>query len=689
MNFRSSGMVKQAAKELSSLIRSADPDTRKMEDLLREMPALSNGKVSNNGVDAGSRFGIDHIGIWKKVSDNNRTCYVRDIQFQYDWQNWAPVHNIYPKSDKKRVVLLGESVARGYLYDPAYNPAKELKGLFDASFEMQETEIVDLARIAINMKEILDVLKVCHELTPDLVIIYAGNNWSWAVDLPDKDFDGLSADRDLFGINTIVENSFFDKINQFLKDVHDAFVKRNIPVIFVIPEFNLKDWGCNEIESGLLLLPKSRNEEWVQARAMAEKARLDNDLDNWQTAASQMIEKDKSNPLGYQFLGQLYIARNQKDKARGCLELARDLVFYRGGNVMPRCYGFIRKAILAQAENYGISVVDVPGIFSNIYPDKFPDKSLFLDYCHMTIEGIKIVMRHVTQKVIEILTGIKKEIDEIGPTDIMADNEVAARAHFSAAIINAHNGQPIDVIRYHCRKAIGYSHKVIADMTDFVDFSSRRASSIFCSAFEEIMLKGNMRQYEGGWALTHLRGRKRMDVQLVDILADELNRTGLPLADKIESIRISEHGVAEEPVDLLESFYHDVRHMDSRIEPGLNYRKFKTLTADFTFIIRNSTDKVRLDIAYRAPEIMKNTRCARISVNGIFLPVELPLSRHWSSFSFSIGEDLKKGVNKLTIHWPYNEKPVDLSKIKSLQDFLRDVYPVFGEIYSFTIKICD
>jgi hypothetical protein len=64
-----------------------------------------------------------------------------------EWRFWADVERIGPKR-KRRVVLLGESVARGYLYDPALTPAGVLASM------MPRREVVDLARTDLTMKEL-------------------------------------------------------------------------------------------------------------------------------------------------------------------------------------------------------------------------------------------------------------------------------------------------------------------------------------------------------------------------------------------------------------------------------------------------------------------------------------------------------------------------------------------------------
>src|SRR5215470_6295499 len=88
----------------------------------------------------------DHIGIWERKVENGKTCFVRRMEMMHDWQQWANVGRIEAKGDKPRVVLIGESVARGYLYDPMFSSSIALQMILDTQFGKGEVEVIDLAR---------------------------------------------------------------------------------------------------------------------------------------------------------------------------------------------------------------------------------------------------------------------------------------------------------------------------------------------------------------------------------------------------------------------------------------------------------------------------------------------------------------------------------------------------------------
>ena len=66
------------------------------------------------------------IGLWERKTENGKTSFVRGLNTMDTWHFWANVGRIEAKGTKLRVLFIGESVARGYLYDPSFTPAMAL-----------------------------------------------------------------------------------------------------------------------------------------------------------------------------------------------------------------------------------------------------------------------------------------------------------------------------------------------------------------------------------------------------------------------------------------------------------------------------------------------------------------------------------------------------------------------------------
>jgi len=399
-----------------------------------------------------------------------------------------------------------------------------------------------------------------------------------------------------------------------------------------------------------------------------------------------MVDINPANPLGYEFLADFYILKGQYAEARLALELARDMVLYSGGMTTPRCSKLIREVILKEAPGAGIRVVDLPGIFAGEYPARVSDKSLFLDYCHLTVEGIKLAMRHTARAITTILTGKEVPATKIRASNLYPDGETLAGAHFGAAIHNAHHGQSRETLHYHCKKAVEHSSKIKIPMTEFADFASRRASSNFCRTFAEIVVGGYLRQYEGGLsALLHPPNRKLLDIDLVDAIVESFGEERNVIGDKIARLRAGEHGIGNEPLDLLESFYCADHYGMSPGKPPAVLFSARTTESNFSFIVPEKIDWVDFTISCRTPGQQKPGQSIRIYTNGEKDTLtEIPMSRDWSSWSFSLsGDRLKAGTNRLSIHWPCSFRPLATAKPIDHYSLRKLVCPIFGEIFSF------
>ena len=117
--------------------------------------------------------GADRVGIWERTSAGGEDVFVRDPDAAHEWNLWASVGRIPPKRAGHRVVFLGELTARGYLYDPAYNPATVLGKILESSLGPGAVEVVDLARTSIET-EIGEVALAAAALRPDAVVLFCG-----------------------------------------------------------------------------------------------------------------------------------------------------------------------------------------------------------------------------------------------------------------------------------------------------------------------------------------------------------------------------------------------------------------------------------------------------------------------------------------------------------------------------------
>ncbi|MBO9729953.1 MAG: hypothetical protein J7623_15055 [Chitinophaga sp.] len=688
MPYRPSEFTRTVATELAGLIYAGSKENEKMQGLLSQLqqpaprlpvePAPEEKSTANG------------IGIWREVSENDARVYRRDDAKSGEWHLWADVEAIQPKQNRKRILLLGESAARGFLYDPFYNVAKELEAVVNKTTLLKGAEVIDLARTSMLLDGLQDIIRSAHLLSPDAVVIFAGNNWIFnAFGEVDRDIwqkPGNSAPSSTVQ-KAMVEERLTLLVTGLLEDIKTHFTDRNIPVVFVVPEFNLQDWKSSAAETLQPWLPGNGWAQWREQKKLAAKALADHNDALLQESADHMIRLDPSNPLGHEFMAAFHLRRQENDKAAACLRVARDTIVYmRSAGSMPRCITAIREQLLTAGPLYGMHMVDLQEVFGEIYPDQLPDRQLFLDNCHLTATGIMHAMRHTAQVLLQIFAGGAYPLEEVPFSGMKPDNNICAIAHFSAAIYNAHSGQPAEIIQYHCHQALGLSRRVQKGMLHYIDFASRYAYTLFCKSFEDIIRDGSMRQYEGGILLCPPRGKKLMDITLVNAIVQSLETAGVPAADTIRQLRIAEHAISEKKCDLLQSYYASTSYHTFFIGRENHCYESRQAESSFQFVSAGSTD-LDFELCFRTPFADTSSLSEiRLYLNGDSSPlVTFGASEKWCNVFFTVSrERLLTGVNEIIVAWPDVSLYQPQGSYHSLPAFVTALYPVAGEIFSFT-----
>jgi hypothetical protein len=119
--------MKEIAHRLAGILSGSNVNEAEARSLIKQLGyknAPYREKDSQNAPEA-----ADHVGIYKSEMVNGKRQYVRDINMKDRWSFCADMQTIAEKGMVKRVVLLGESVARGFLLDPDYTPAVVLEAL--------------------------------------------------------------------------------------------------------------------------------------------------------------------------------------------------------------------------------------------------------------------------------------------------------------------------------------------------------------------------------------------------------------------------------------------------------------------------------------------------------------------------------------------------------------------------------
>jgi hypothetical protein len=609
------------------------------------------------------------IGVWEpRLAAAGALEFVRSEAWAHEWRFWADVERIPPKA-RRRVVLLGESAARGYLYDPAVTPAAVLQRMLPGA------EVVDFARTDLTAPELASLLDGLHALEPDTIVLFAGNNWHTllfeltelqrlAATVRERGYAGC---RRVFIDEIVVPRAraLMDALAGTARDLGAA-------VVVVVPEFNLLDWRG---EPSLLapVLPDGGNAAWMEAHRRGREALRRGDVDGASAAAAEMFALDGgTSAVGPTLLAEALLPGGRQKEARVWLEAARDAVYGILVAHSPRCPGAVQGVLRDKAGEHGFALVDLPRVFERALGGELPDRRLFLDYCHLTLEGMRVAMA-------EVATRLGGEPAAGAPAIDPADEGVA---HFLAAIHNAHYGQSDEIVRHHCARALELCPGVADVMLAFVDSQLRHAERWMCRSFETLSRPAAVRRYLA--AADPRVMEKLADFDLIEAMVGALEAAGVPARAQAAAL-LREDDASGRPVDLLAARRRATTFRGRggySLGPERAYVQALDTTSAF-FVARADAKPLRCRLTCRLPG---GEGAVVVRVNG--MPGStLPARREWTTFEFTLPG--AAGVNRIELAWPVLPLPPD-SLERAARRLERgaypDVLPILGELHAFTVS---
>jgi hypothetical protein len=637
--------------------------------------------------------GVDRVGIWERK--RGETHFVRRMETSPEWSFWANLGRIEPKRGLRRVVLIGESVARGYFYDPRFTPAMALRTVLERRMG-EAVDVVDLARTDLRL-EVGELARSAHLLEPDAVVIFAGNNWnvSFKPPLPEIALiDSRLREEGIPGLKRFAEKKAAARVRGMVGEVSSFYRARGIPVVWLVPEFNLGAW--RDPATNAPHLPGTGNRDWLDLWQAARGAFDAGDLPQAAELARRMVEIDQGvAAAGLYLAAECSLRSGDLAAARRHLELARDAAIWdTSRHVTPRAYGVVQEALRSTAAEHGGIVVDLPRVFHEHLGEAIPDRRLFLDYCHLTAAGIRVAMAAAASPLLRVLKKVEVPWRALVDERIAPSREVEAEAAFLAAIHNAHWGQDRDAVGHYCSLAVRTSPAIAEVMTRFIEIQTRRAPMLMCRAAEEIasLASQQLQQYL-------LRSNdQRLDRLLLDAITESLQEIGVDARGNLERLRREEHGLARGTADLL-AFYScsDTRQPQEvmwAMPQQVGGHSFKEsdfyraygIESRFLFI-GEAGQPVRLRLTGRLPGSAPPRRTLLLSLNDR-PQVEIEIGGTWETWELAIpGEAVREGVNEVSIRWPLPEFPGQEALASAFTDpdaAAPELYPCFGEIHTLT-----
>jgi hypothetical protein len=624
------------------------------------------------------------FGIWEpEVAPDGAVEFVRNPAYIDQWRFWADVDRIKPKRGP-RVVLLGESVARGYLYDPEITPARILEAMLQGVPGLERAEVVDLARTDLGVDELRTMLDLLPAIEPDAVVLFAGNNWHnlrlivehvqiLADSLRSGGYAGLR--------RVLIEQVILARVSRMLEGLAASLEPFGIPVVVIVPEFNLRDWR-GERKVLVPVLANGANVAWMKTRAEAQQAYEEGRFEELEASARAMIALDEgTSSVSQNLLAEALLALGRLDEARTALEAARDAVFGLMISHSPRCPSEVQDLLRKKSAHLGFAVVDLPAVLAA--RGVLADRRLLLDYCHLTVEGMRVTMAATAEAVGNLVGLAPPPVQDLEGAEVAVAPQVESLAHLLAAMHNAHWGQGREVVRYHCQRAVELSAEGASMLLAYADSQSRRGDQWLTQAFEELTAAPNVRRYLGvneSWLV-----EKLADFDLVDCMVDALESAGTPARDRIAAILADEHGRTPR-VDLLDPRYHATTFREQAgyaLCQERAYHRALDLSSRF-LLVRREPEAMMFKLTCRLPTGRGEVR---VAVNGTPLAAFEAGSR-WCTEMIEVAADqLCSGVNRIDIDWPLfppSDRMLEEDARRIERGLYPEVLPAFGEIHAFT-----
>lgn len=416
------------------------------DDVLGLMSILSTGQPA--------------VGIWEQDAGTGE--FVRSRAHVDLWRFCADVDRIPRKGAAKRVAFLGESVARGFFFDPCYSPAGVLQELLSSTGTA--VEVVDLAQSNCDPWWLSVVASATKLLEPDALVVFAGNNWRGGplanTSAEQCAVDGalLAADRGFSELLARQRRRLEALAAQTVTQLSLAASDAGVPLVLVVPEVNVADWTtCPLGTLDLPPLPDADTRQWVEAyRSACEAMERGASADAERLAREAIMLDGGASAASLDLLARAQLHRGQFRDAAASRRRSRDLTvcYLDGTRPVPGVFSNIAEIIRRVGAEVGATIVDLPRVFAEHCRDDAPGRRLFLDYCHLTPEGIRVAMAATAQALAPLLSQTRTNLAELVQAAPSPSAEQVGWGHLLAGIHNAHWGQAVEICSYHFRRAI-------------------------------------------------------------------------------------------------------------------------------------------------------------------------------------------------------------------------------------------
>ncbi|HEV2852108.1 MAG TPA: SGNH/GDSL hydrolase family protein [Thermoanaerobaculia bacterium] len=624
------------------------------------------------------------ISIWQPAEIDGEPAFVRPDPLPLG-DHYAATRVLRPKKSELplRVAFFGESVAAGYLYAPHLTPARVLEAQLRAAGGEGNFEVVDLARTNETLGSLAETVRTSLQINPDVLVLFIGNNWNlletpevspWAPsEAARRQYEQALREEGIAGPLRLATERLREKAEATLDFVALIAGAVRIPVVLVIPEVNLADWETRQPPAGLSGEEAAR---WHTLYGEAVERLKRGDFEGALAHARAMRDLDGGTCSStWRLFFQAWRGLGDLEEARRAALAEVDAAAYPACAFLgaPQATTAAREILRAAARRHGFACVDLREVFAETTGSALPDRRLFLDYCHLTSEGIGIAMAAVADRVLDLSgmeTGsVSRVSPEISPP---ISQEIEATARLGAAIHTAHRLLPVapkrPLLEHWCEAALDASPGIEAAMLDLVEARCAPCPAVLTAAQQRNLASPYRLLLQHGWRWDHL------DADLIEAIEAVLERRGSPAKEEtITRLLLEHHALRPEGTDLVEPpwlweplarFYPEVMSFEDLSDRAT----FRSPWPESSFcLVCDAATDVEIEPTLRLPGRGRLGH-VRVAVNGEEAG-GIDAGERWRRAVLRLPRGLlKPGLNRLTLLWPL--------------EGTSGLFPVWGELFS-------
>jgi len=639
------------------------------------------------------------ISIWQPTEVDGERAFVRPDPGPFG-DHYAVRKVLRPKRAELplRVGFFGESVAAGYLYAPHLTPAEILEEQLRAVGGEDNFEVVDLARTNETLAGLRETVRASLQIQPDVLVLFVGNNWNlletpevspYAPSVPARqEVAQALRERGLAGPAELARGRLREAVAAAFGEIALFTHAVGIPAVVVLPEVNCADW---ETRQPVPWLPGEGTSRWHSFYRRTQDLLSRGDAAGALGLTERMLDLDSGGcPSTWRLRA---LAQRALGEEAGALEACRAEVDSAAYPTLaflsaPQATTLARDLLRAASRRHGFVPVDLPAVFAEHTGSLLPGRRLFLDYCHLTLEGIRVAMAAVAAEVLRLSGLVSGEPDWravlASTPEPRISPEAEATARLGAAIHGAHRlltvGAKRPILEHWCAAALDASPGIAATFLDLVEARTAPCPAVLTRAQQRNLASPYRLLLQHGWQWDHLDAEVLSAIG--SVLGEDVSRR------IVERRALTSGGVAG--VDLadpywhwepLERFFPDVMRFEDVAERAILRSPWPE--SSFCLVV-DGPGEIDLELTARAPSC--NTGRVEVLVDG--RPAgHLRVGERWTRSRLLLPAGLLgSGLHRLTLRWPelppIGDEPL-LPAIERLERGLpADLHPVFGEVWS-------